>query len=106
MARTPGGYVNPQFFLISSNFLTITAAGSSPASVQTSVTRTLTCPDYAAELVITSAETCKISEVSDMSSYSLLLADTEHVLGIGGADSIYLRMVSTAGYIWYRWILV
>lgn len=108
MSRTTGTYINPQKFLIGAKFTTLCSSGqaSSPASVNSNTPTTLYCPNYCAEVVLLPAQDMRLSEYSDVHTYTLLKQNTEYTIGVGGMDALYAQMDSSPGYVYFRWILV
>lgn len=109
--RTAGTYINPQTFLTGAKFQTTDGATStsadSPASAASAgADLTLSCPDYAAELVLVTDFDAKISEDSSFTGYDLLQASTRIRFGVGNMDKVYIRGDSGNVWVFYHWVMV
>jgi len=79
---------------------------SSPLSVTTTSTSTLTVPTNAVSLIISGSVALRISDDDDMTSYFVLPANTVLELDVADEDYIYVRADSSEGNCYFIFQLV
>lgn len=109
MARSSGGYPNPQHFEVADRFSTedaVASANNSPASTTGGSVLTLSAPYGAIAIVINPSVDLYFSEDLTHATYTMIKANVPTRIELAGMDAVYVKQSAGGTDVYYHWELV